>query len=133
MNRAMRMGALLPMTALALVACSEATLPGPPTPPPPPFTLELLEASEHFVQPTKLVALNLIINRESGFAEPITFRSENPPEIVVQFNPGVVMGGRTDVSIVASVEALKTRHEIGLIGRSQGGAEQKLIVELTVE
>lgn len=122
------------LSALTIAACEDSSLPTPPPPPPPGFTLSVLQSVEHFTVPTRLLPLDLIIHRDEGFDEPITFRSESPTEIVVQFNPGTVAGSnRTDVSIVAATGAARTRHEIGLIGRSQGGVERRLIVELTIE
>ncbi len=122
--------------SLLLTACADqpsSTMP-PPPPPPPAFTMSVLQSDQHYVRHTQLLALDLIVKRAEGFAEPIKFSSDGPPEIVVQFNPGTVISSdRTDVTIVAATSASRTRHDITLIGRSQGGAEQRILVEVTVE
>jgi hypothetical protein len=121
---------------LAALACSTPTAPPDDEelpPPPAPYTLEVREGATHSVEHGEVLAVNLVVQRDEGFEEPITFSAVAAPGIVVVFRPATVLHrDDTDLLIVADQTVAPKTHEVHLVGKVAGKADRSVVLALTV-
>ncbi len=127
---------LVCLAAMAVVACSSPTTPpdNEELPPPPaPYALEVREGAAHSVERGEVLAVNLVVHRDQGFEEPITFTAVATPGIVVVFRPATVLHRvDTDLLIVADQTVSHATHDVKLVGKVAGKADRSVVLSLTV-
>jgi hypothetical protein len=117
-----------------IAACSTPTAPEAFVPPPPaPYQLEVRQGISHEVAPGEVLAVDLLVRRDQGFQEPITFSSIATPGIVVVFRPATVLHrDDTDLLIVADQTVTPITHDVHLVGKVAGKADRSVVLKLTV-
>jgi len=111
----------------------DVTIP-PPPPPTARFNLSLREGAVQRVSQGEVLQLTLLVSRDAGFEEPITFSSVTPAGVVMVFRPAMVLKlEHSEIRLVVDTSAERTLHRITLRGTDPAGATRDVVLELTVD
>ncbi|HRP07618.1 MAG TPA: hypothetical protein PLL69_03935 [Gemmatimonadales bacterium] len=124
----------LVMAAVVLAACGGGvTTPRPDVPEPPGYSLSVSPAAKATIRPGEQLYLDLFIERETGFDGLINFSAEAPQGIVAIVQPRAIFKrDDTDLTIIADHSAPRRKHQVVFRGESEGLADRKVVVEVTV-
>jgi hypothetical protein len=97
------------------------------------YTLSFKPAATHTVIPGEVLAIELFVNREDDFEEPVTLSARAAPGIVVIFRPPTLIHREeSDLLVVAEQSSPRRTHQIEFTGRAEGRPDQTVTLSLTV-